>query len=813
MNRASISLPDSKIGTFATLAALLSIGVGALGLLGTALHIISLRTILPGQVAIKVNTCLCFVLLGISLLLQRKMSIELSKWAKGAAVLSAATATVVALLSLSEIAFGLDLGIDQLIYVEPLSEAVGSIRPGLMSPISAIAIICIGIALMLLRRKPEIAGWCVELTSLAALMVTVFAVLDFLYDLKANETHIAIQSTITLLVLGCAVVPLRAQSGIAGLLRSRRTAGVMLRRLLPVAFLLPILTGFARWAGESAGYYTATTGISLMVVVNIAALVAVVVWASFFVNKSQKELEVAESNFRTLSDVVPQMVWMCMPDGSNVYFNQRWVEYTGLGLEESYGGGWNTPFHPQDKQPAWVAWQRAVSSGDVYQIESRLRRFDGTYRWFLMRGLPLKDTAGNITKWFGTCTDIEDLKQAERNLQLSQERLALAMQAGHSGVFDWDIKNNVNRWSPETEELYGLKKGTFEGTYEAWESLVVPEDLQVAKAALDQAMEVGSFSSEWRIVRRNDGQIRWLGGRGTVFFDEQHRPEQMLGINVDITERKVAEHEIRRLNEDLEQRVRDRTAELELANTALSKSVAVVEAVRKAQTRFISESKSAMIFEGLLDSLLSLTGSDYGFIDEVGHDAAGVPFLTARAITDISWNDETRKIYDRFVTGELHFTNLKSLFGEVLTKGKPVVANDAPHDPRRSGCPVGHPALNAFLGVPIHSNNECIGVIGLANRPGGYDEKIIELIEPVVTACANLTNASRNKERRQKAEEDLRLANLKLEERGRELEATNRELEAFTYSVSHDLRSPLRHLSGFSKLLLEEEAARLSESG
>ena len=124
-----------------------------------------------------------------------------------------------------------------------------------------------------------------------------------------------------------------------------------------------------------------------------------------------------------LADLVPQMVWMCTPDGANIYFNQRWVDYTGMTLKESYGPGWNKPFHPEDQQTAWKAWDCAVQTGTQYQVESRLRAKDGSYRWFLMRGEALKEADGQTVKWFGTCTDINDIKQAEKVL-LQSEKLA-----------------------------------------------------------------------------------------------------------------------------------------------------------------------------------------------------------------------------------------------------------------------------------------------------------------------------------------------------------------------------------------------------
>jgi PAS domain S-box-containing protein len=124
-------------------------------------------------------------------------------------------------------------------------------------------------------------------------------------------------------------------------------------------------------------------------------------------------LRASEHEFRLLAESMPQIVWITKPDGWNIYFNQIWVDYTGLSLEESYGHGWNKPFHPDDQQQAWDAWQNATMNGGVYSLECRLRRKDGAYLWWLIRGVPVLDDDGKILKWFGTCTDINELKLAE----------------------------------------------------------------------------------------------------------------------------------------------------------------------------------------------------------------------------------------------------------------------------------------------------------------------------------------------------------------------------------------------------------------
>ena len=139
--------------------------------------------------------------------------------------------------------------------------------------------------------------------------------------------------------------------------------------------------------------------------------------------RAAEALQTSLEEFRTLAEAMPQIVWITGPDGGNVYFNQHWVDYTGLTLEESLGDGWNKPFHPDDQQRAWHAWQHATATVGTYVLECRLRRADGVYRWWLIRGVPLRDATGNVLKWFGTCTDIHELKLAE--LEISRTNQAL----------------------------------------------------------------------------------------------------------------------------------------------------------------------------------------------------------------------------------------------------------------------------------------------------------------------------------------------------------------------------------------------------
>jgi PAS domain S-box-containing protein len=182
----------------------------------------------------------------------------------------------------------------------------------------------------------------------------------------------------------------------------------------------------------------------------------------------------------------------------------------------------------------------------------------------------------------------------------------------------------------------------------------------------------------------------------------------------------------------------------------------LLRAITQAQAYFITDANPRELFDELLSNLLILTKSEYGFIGEIQHRSSGVPYLKTHAITNIAWNEETRKFYEENAPNGFEFNNLNTLFGKVITTGEPVISNDPYHDPRRGGLPKDHPALNAFLGLPFYRGRRLIGMVGIANRPNGYDERILTYLQPFLTTCANIIEAYRVDEQRQKTENALR---------------------------------------------------------
>jgi PAS domain S-box-containing protein len=140
--------------------------------------------------------------------------------------------------------------------------------------------------------------------------------------------------------------------------------------------------------------------------------------------ENRAALAQSDLRFRTLADTMPQMVWSTRPDGYHDYYNARWYEFTGVPAGTTDGEGWNDVFHPDDQARAWTVWRHSLSTGDPYQIEYRLKHFDGTYRWVLGRALPIRDEAGAITRWFGTCTDIHEQKLALEEREIISQELS-----------------------------------------------------------------------------------------------------------------------------------------------------------------------------------------------------------------------------------------------------------------------------------------------------------------------------------------------------------------------------------------------------
>jgi len=260
------------------------------------------------------------------------------------------------------------------------------------------------------------------------------------------------------------------------------------------------------------------------------------------------ELRRSEKELRDAIDTIPALVWSALPDGSNTYVNKRFVEYTGSSAEQTAGSGWQALVHPDDRERHAGKWMEAVATGEPHESEVRSRRSDGQYRWQLDRGAPLRDEDGNIVKWYGVTTDIEDRKRAEEALQLvssdlqdSKAKLEDAQRIAHVGYWEWDLTSNRVIWSDETYRIYGLRPQEYPIDIAVIRKMVHPEDLEFVFRVAEEALRGGLRTDvEHRIIRPS-GELRTVHSQGDVKKDSSGRPCQMFGTVQDITDRKRAD--------------------------------------------------------------------------------------------------------------------------------------------------------------------------------------------------------------------------------------------------------------------------------
>ena len=182
----------------------------------------------------------------------------------------------------------------------------------------------------------------------------------------------------------------------------------------------------------------------------------------------------------------------------------------------------------------------------------------------------------------------------------------------------------------------------------------------------------------------------------------------------------------------------------------------MLDAIATIQSLYIRDTSPRKLFNEILETLLRITGSQYGFIGKVLSGTGGQPYILAHAITDIAWNEEARPLYSSLEKSGLEFRNLETLSGATFTTGQPVISNEPASDSLSGDLPPDHPAIDTYLGLPLYSGKIMVGVIGLANRASGYDAAMIEYLNPLLRTCGQLIQACRSDRERKQALSSLR---------------------------------------------------------
>jgi PAS domain S-box-containing protein len=252
----------------------------------------------------------------------------------------------------------------------------------------------------------------------------------------------------------------------------------------------------------------------------------------------------AEDRTRLIIDTVPAQLWTESPEGVVDFVNRRWVDYTGMTLEQAVGSGWNRMVHPDDIERVLSKWRTLISEGKPREIESRLRRSDGEYRWFLSRVCPLVDRSGQILGWYGSDTDIHDRKEAEETLRRSEGYLAEAQRLSHTGSWaSIPAMGEIRYLSEECYRVMGFDPRDGQPRYEEFFEHIHLDDQAKVREAVDTAgREKAEFELDYRIVHPG-GEIRDIHVVGHPVLRPSGDLVEFIGTVMDVTERKRAEQQ------------------------------------------------------------------------------------------------------------------------------------------------------------------------------------------------------------------------------------------------------------------------------
>jgi PAS domain S-box-containing protein len=286
--------------------------------------------------------------------------------------------------------------------------------------------------------------------------------------------------------------------------------------------------------------------------------------------RAEEALQSAERNLAVIVNTIPTAAWTSRPDGYCDFLNQVWLDYTGISAEKAHGWGWAESIHPDDRKELVKDWQSCLASASPVDTEARIRRFDGSYRWFLIRANPLRDEGGNILKWYGTCLDIDDRKRREevlRTSELSWRQIidnipGLVNASGASGDPTFFNRQELEYFGKTNEEL------------KDWGRIEVfhPEDLPSVIEAWATSIETGQVLDIEARLRRADGVYRWFQTRAVPARDAEGKISDWFALHTDIEDRKSAEEKLRQNEEKL----RQSEGELRTITDAIRQSIIVL---------------------------------------------------------------------------------------------------------------------------------------------------------------------------------------------------------------------------------------------
>jgi len=366
---------------------------------------------------------------------------------------------------------------------------------------------------------------------------------------------------------------------------------------------------------------------------------------------------------------------------------------------------------------------------------------------------------------------------SEFNQERDRERLRRAQSFAEIGTWEWNLQTNDLFWTDIIPVLFGYPEGDLETSFDNFITAVHPDDREKVQSAIRNSVESDKpYEIEHRVVWP-DGTVRWLQEKGAVNRNTEGEPTQMLGVVRDIT----STHE---------------------ADEQLARQARLLNMLHDSLTAFILDGKFRATLDAMLDSLLELTDSEFGFLAEVLNDDRDIPYLRIQSITNIAWDPTSEEMFSRVGTDPFEFRDLSNMLGVSIHEGNVVSVDESESPGLFKRLPKGHPSIHTFLSVPIFVGPDLVGVFALANRNGGYDQNLIRFLRPFSATYGVIINSQRMIDMEEVNRKSLVRAK-------RRADQANRAKSEFLSSMSHELRTPLNAIVGFSQLL--ESDSELNE--